>query len=186
MRKVIVAAAYTALALVANAATADLAAIAALRDGDMRKLNFHTEPLPASLTPFDDGTGAQVTLAAFQGQYVVLNFWATWCAPCRIEMPTLSALQAAMGSPDFTVVTIATGRNDPAAMARFFDEIAVDNLPLFRDPSQALARDMGVMGLPITVILDPAGNEIARLQGDAHWDSDSAMAIVAALTGQAD
>lgn len=184
MRKLIVAAAYTALALVANAAMADTAALAALRDGDMRKLNFHSEPLPAALTPFDDGAGAEVTLAAFQGQYVVLNFWATWCAPCRIEMPTLSALQTEMGGPDFRVITIATGRNDPAGMARFFEEIAVDNLPLFRDPTSALARAMGVLGLPITVILDPAGHEIARLQGDAHWDSDSAMAIIAALTGQ--
>lgn len=189
MRKLIVAAAYTALALVANApapvsAQADRATLEALRDGDMRKLNFHSAPAPASLTPFDDGTGAEVTLAAFQGQYVVLNFWATWCAPCRIEMPTLATLQTELGSAGFRVVTIATGRNDPAAMARFFDEIAVNNLPLFRDPQQALARDMGVLGLPITVILDPAGNEIARLQGDAHWDSDSAMAIIGALTGQ--
>jgi len=186
MRKSLVAAAYTALALVANALSADTSGLEALREGDMRKLNFHSAPAPASLVPFDDGTGIEVSLAAFQGQYVVLNFWATWCAPCRIEMPTLSALQSAMGGPDFTVVTIATGRNDPAAMARFFEEIGVDNLPLFRDPQQALARDMGVLGLPITVILDPAGNEIARLQGDAHWDSESAMAIIAALTGRAD
>jgi len=122
-----------------------------------------------------------MTLDAYAGQWVVLNFWATWCAPCRIEMPTLSALQTALGGDDFAVVTIATGRNDPAAMERFFAEIAVTNLPLFTDARSALARDFGVMGLPVTVILDPAGNEIARLMGDAHWDSDSAMAIIRAL-----
>ncbi|MBS4010760.1 MAG: TlpA family protein disulfide reductase, partial [Roseovarius sp.] len=121
--------------------------------------------------------------ADFQGRHVVLNFWATWCAPCRAEMPTLSNLQTEMGSEDFEVVTIATGRNAPTAMAKFFDEIDVDNLPLHTDPKSALARAMGVFGLPITVIIDPEGHEIARLQGDAHWDSESAKAIIAALVG---
>lgn len=175
------AAVYTALTLVANAALADMAAIEALRDGDMRKLTFHAAPVPAALTPFDDGTGVQVTLAVWRGQYVVLNFWATWCAPCRVEMPTLSALQSELGGDRFQVVTVAVGRNDPVAMDQFFAGIGVTNLPLFRDPTQALSRDMGVMGLPITVIIDPAGMEIARLQGDADWNSDSARAIIAAL-----
>jgi len=93
----------------------------------------------------------------------------------------LSKLQAQMRGEDFAVVTIATGRNPPPAMTAFFDEIGVDNLPLHRDPKSALARQMGVFGLPITVILDPQGNEIARLQGDAHWDSESAKAIIGAL-----
>jgi thiol-disulfide isomerase/thioredoxin len=175
------AAVYTALTLVANAALADTAALEALRDGDMRKLNFHSSPVPAAETPFDNGSGAETSLAAFHGQYVLVNFWATWCAPCRVEMPTLSALQTAMGGDSFQVVTIATGRNDPVAMDQFFQEIGVTNLPLFRDPTQSLARDMGVLGLPITLILDPEGNEIARLQGDADWNSDSARAIIAAL-----
>jgi hypothetical protein len=78
-------------------------------------------------------------------------------------------------------VTIATGRNPPPAMKKFFDEIGVTNLPLHRDPKSALAREMGVFGLPITVILDPDGHELARLTGDADWDSDSAQAIIRAL-----
>lgn len=178
MRKIGVAALYTALALVANAGSAD---IADLREGDMRKLNFHAEPVPAGATPFESEDGEEMRLSDLEGKYVVLNFWATWCAPCRKEMPTLSALQAAMGGEDFEVVTIATGRNDPVGMAQFFAETEVDNLPLHRDPQQRLAREMGVLGLPITVILNPEGMEIARLQGDADWASDSAMAIVAAL-----
>lgn len=172
---------YTALAVVANAGVAE---VADLREGDMRKLNFHSEPVAAGVEPFDNGEGGEITLAAYAGKHVVLNFWATWCAPCRHEMPTLSALQAAMGGEDFAVVTIATGRNDPVGMVQFFDEIGVDNLPLYRDPQQRLAREMGVLGLPITVILDPAGMEIARLQGDADWSSESAMAIVAALIAE--
>ncbi len=172
---------YMALALGANAALADTAALEALREGDMKKLMFHSTPAPVPLTEFERDDGTTGTLADYRGQHIVLNFWATWCAPCRAEMPMLSNLQTDMRSDAFEVVTIATGRNPPPAMKKFLDEIGVDNLPLHRDPKSALARDMGVFGLPITVIIDPEGNEIARLQGDAHWDSDNAKAIIGAL-----
>jgi len=175
---------YMALALGANAGFAETPATAsleALRDGDMKKLNFHSAPKATPDTAFERGEGGTGTLADYRGQYVLLNFWATWCAPCREEMPTLSNLQTAMGGDDFQVVTIATGRNAPTAMSKFFDEIGVDNLPLHRDPKSALARQMGIFGLPITLIIDPEGREIARLQGDAHWDSESAKAIIQAL-----
>jgi thiol-disulfide isomerase/thioredoxin len=172
---------YMALALGANGATADMSRIADLRDGDMKKLNFHAEPQPVSQIPFTRQDGTTGTLADYQGKHIVLNFWATWCAPCRKEMPMLSELQSELGSDAFEVVTLATGRNAPPAMKKFFDEIGVDNLPLHRDPQSAIAREMGVFGLPITVILTPDGQEIARLQGDAHWNSDSAKAILRAL-----
>jgi thiol-disulfide isomerase/thioredoxin len=178
MRTIGIAVLYTAVMAVANAGAAD---VAGLREGDMRKLNFHAEPVPAGVEVFETFEGGEMTLADYEGKHVVLNFWATWCAPCRKEMPTLSALQTAMGGEDFEVVTIATGRNDPVGMQQFFEEIGVDNLPLHRDPQQRLAREMGVLGLPITVIIDPEGMEIARLQGDADWSSESAMAIAAAL-----
>lgn len=93
----------------------------------------------------------------------------------------LSALQAELGSDSFAVVTLATGRNAPPAMKKFFEEIGVDNLPLHRDPKMQVSRGMGVLGLPVTVILNPEGQEIARLQGDADWSSDSAKAILTAL-----
>ena len=111
----------------------------------------------------------------------MLNFWATWCAPCRVEMPQLAALQRDYGGDAFEVVTIAAGRNMPQAMQAFFDEIGVDNLPLHRDPRQALARDFGVLGLPVTVILNPEGQEVARLQGEADWAAPEARAIIEAL-----
>jgi thiol-disulfide isomerase/thioredoxin len=175
---------YTALALGANAAAAaDTAALQALAEGDMKKLAFHAEPRPVSETAFETAEGAPLSLADYRGKHLVVNFWATWCAPCRKEMPQLSELQAEFGGDAFEVVTIATGRNAVPAMRRFFEEIGVDNLPLHRDPRQALAREMGVFGLPITVILDPEGREIARLQGDADWASESAKAIVAELVG---
>nr|WP_233488328.1 TlpA disulfide reductase family protein [Shimia thalassica] len=155
-----------------------MSAVAAMREGDMKKLNFHPELRKVSEKTFDAENGTKMTLADYEGQYVLLNFWATWCAPCRKEMPMLSDLQAEFGGDDFQVVTLATGRNAPPAMKKFFDEIGVDNLPLHRDPQSAVARDMAVLGLPVTALIDKNGNEIARLTGDADWSSDNAKAIL--------
>ena len=99
-------------------------------------------------------------------------------------MPSLQNLQTALGGEDFTVVTLATGRNPPQAIRRFFEEIGVTDLQQHRDINQQIAREMGVFGLPITVILNPEGQEIARLRGDAHWDSPEAIALIGALIGQ--
>lgn len=170
---------YVALALGANAAAA--ADIAALREGDMRKLIVHAEPRPVSEQAFTDDREWEYTLKKFRGKHVVLNFWATWCAPCREEMPTLNALQAEFGGDDFQVVALAIGRNSLEAIRKFFKDVGVDQLDIYLDPSQAVAREMGVIGLPITVIIDPDGQEIARLTGDADWHGESARAIVAAL-----
>lgn len=154
------------------------ARLAELREGDMKKLVLHTAAKPVSDAAFTHEDGREATLAEYRGKVVLLNFWATWCAPCRKEMPMLSTLQSELGGEDFEVVTLATGRNPLPAIETFFAEIGVDNLPLHRDPDQKIARDMGVLGLPITVILDREGREIARLQGDAHWNSGSARAIL--------
>lgn len=172
---------YTALVLGANAALADMAAVEALRDGDMKKLIFHDAPQEVSQATFTEADGTERTLADWQGKHVLLNFWATWCAPCRKEMPALDALQKEFGGDDFEVVTLATGRNSLPGIRRFFEEEGIEALPILLDPKQTVAREMAVLGLPITVILDPEGREIARLRGDANWVSDSARAIVAEL-----
>lgn len=173
---------YTALALGANAAFADMSSVEALREGDMKKLVFHDAPKDGVEVPLLDADGGPVSLQDYRGKVVLLNFWATWCPPCRKEMPSLDRLQAELGGDDFAVVPVATGRNSVAAIQRFFEEIEVQHLPIVLDPSQELARQMTVLGLPITVILDREGREIARLRGDAEWDSDSAKAIVASLS----
>ena len=108
------------------------------------------------------------------------------CLVLDVRMPGLDGmeLQAELGGETFEVLTIATGRNSPEGIRKFFAEIGVDNLPRHQDPKQALASQMGIFGLPISVILDAEGREIARLRGDADWSSDSAKAVFKALLPQ--
>ncbi|UWR68896.1 TlpA family protein disulfide reductase [Phaeobacter inhibens] len=174
---------YMALTLGANAAlAADPAVLADMRQGDMKKLVLHSTPKPVSSAEFQlaDGAGT-ATLGDYKGKIVLLNFWATWCAPCRKEMPQLSELQEEFGGDDFEVLTLATGRNSPVGIQKFFDDTGITNLPRHQDPRQAVAREMAVLGLPITVLLNREGEEIARLRGDAEWNSDSAKTIIRAL-----
>lgn len=171
---------YTALILGANAAMAD---VSALRAGDMLKLNLvDATDLPD--IPVFDGAEAPHSLSQWQGQWVVLNFWATWCAPCRHEMPSLDRLQAAM--PEIAVLPVATGRNSVDSINSFYAEAGVVNLPVLRDPRSELARNMAVLGLPVTVILNPQGQEVARLIGDAEWDSADAQTIIRAMMAEAE
>lgn len=175
MRKLLVVL-YTALILGANPGVAD---VASLLDGDMKKLMLWDAPVDVPEAVLLDATDGEHTLADYKGKWVVLNFWATWCAPCRREMPSLERLQAAM--PEIAVVPVATGRNAVEGIQRFFDEAGVTTLPILRDPTSDLAHAMGIMGLPVTVILNPEGQEVARLIGDAEWDSDSAKAVLKEL-----
>ncbi len=189
MKKILLAVVYTALTMGANPALAnDAETMTPLVSGDMKKLAIHGTPKATSSAAFDleDGAG-KATLADYADKYVLVNFWATWCAPCRKEMPHLAELQADFGGDDFEVLTIATGRNSPEGITRFFEETGITNLPRHQDPKQALASQMGIFGLPITVLIDPEGREIARLRGDADWASDSAKSIIQALIdGRAD
>lgn len=183
MKNFLLALIYTALTTGANPAlAADADIIAPLLEGDMKKLAVHEAPKATSAASFDlaDGVGS-ATLEDYQGKYVLLNFWATWCAPCRKEMPHLSELQSELGGEDFEVLTLATGRNSPEGIKKFFKDIGVTNLPRHQDPKQALASEMGIFGLPITVLIDPEGREIARLRGDADWASDSAKTVIKTL-----
>ena len=179
VRKILLTAAYLAAGLGANTAIGQ--DLSGLQVGDMRGLVIHAEPTDASALPYVRADETEGTLADYSGQFVLLNFWATWCAPCREEMPSLQLLQDNLGGDAFQVVTLATGRNPPQAVRRFFEEEGVTTLPQHRDINQQIAREMGIFGLPITVILDPSGHEIARLRGDADWAGDDAVALLEAL-----
>ena len=152
-----------------------------IKTGDMRKMMFHSTPKNIPTVTFETETTQTKTLQDFAGEYTLVNLWATWCAPCRAEMPTLSNLQNKMENKNLTVITIAIGRNPLPAIKTFFDDINVDNLPLYRDPNSQLARQMGVFGLPVTILISPDGKEIARLQGDAEWDTKDALDLFEAI-----
>ncbi len=178
---------YTALAAGANPAgaqTLDAAAraeLGAMREGDMRKLVIHEEPVPLGEDTFTDAEGNPMTLADSDGKLRLVNFWATWCAPCRQEKPALDALQRELGGEDFEVIAIATGRNGLEDIERFNTDVGVTALETHLDPQSTLARAMTVPGLPVTVVVNREGAEIARLMGGADWTAPSARAIVERL-----
>ncbi|SDW42575.1 TlpA disulfide reductase family protein [Celeribacter indicus] len=185
LKKLIAATLYTALSLGAIPASgADLERAAALREDSLQKLSFHDTPKPVSDVVFTDPEGGEHRLSDHSGKLVLLNFWATWCAPCRKEMPELDALQTAYGAEGLEVLTVATGRNPLPAIRKFYDETDLTALPVLLDPQSALARDMAVLGLPVTVLIDPEGQEIARMTGDAEWFSSSAKALTEELLRQ--
>jgi len=178
---------YAAAVLGANGAQAQTLddatrdSLQAIREGQMRKLTLHDEPVPADQTPFTDLAGVPHTLAESNGRIRLVNFWATWCAPCRQEKPALDALQAELGGPDFEVIAIATGRNRPEAIEEFNAEVGIEHLTTYLDPKSKLAEAMGVPGLPVTVILNREGAEIGRMMGGGNWDSPSARGILTTL-----
>jgi thiol-disulfide isomerase/thioredoxin len=172
---------YTALGIGANAALAGEIDWQAAHDGGLAKL-VQTDPTPVPDTSFTDPEGGTHSLADYRGKVVLLNFWATWCAPCREEMPSLDALQAELGGDDFQVVAIAAGHNPAPAIEKFLTEAKITNLPVLLDPRQGLARGMGVMGMPVTILIDRDGNEIARLIGGADWASEASKTLIRQAT----
>ncbi|WP_429912068.1 TlpA family protein disulfide reductase [Glycocaulis sp.] len=125
------------------------------------------------------GEGEAMTLADRRGGLVLVNFWATWCAPCVVEMPELDELQARLGSDDFEVMAISMDRTMDEARA-FYEENALEHLALYHDPALRLAMAAGSRGLPTTILYDRHGGEIGRLTGEAAWASDDAIALIEA------
>ena len=172
---------YMALLAGANAAAAGPVDWQGVRDAGLPKLADLAQPKPAPDIAVTDPAGAEHRLADWKGKVLLVNFWATWCAPCREEMPSLDALQATLGGDDFQVLTVAAGRNPPPAIDRFFEEEGITHLPRLLDPRQQLARAFGVAGLPVTVLIDREGREVARLIGDADWNSPAAHSAIGQL-----
>ncbi|PJE28749.1 Thiol-disulfide isomerase or thioredoxin [Pseudooceanicola antarcticus] len=179
MKKLLSALVYTAALLGAISGPVQAApeGIEELLTGEMRKLQVLEAPKPLDTTISWDDTGATVSLGDYTGKWVVLNYWAVWCAPCREEMPTLAALQEAREGEDFAVITLASGPNAPEKVAQFLEEEGAAALPHFRDPKSAQARASAVFGLPVTLLVDPEGREVARLIGGADWNSPEAHAV---------
>ena len=135
--------------------------------------NFAVLDTPAAVPEisFADVAGQPKTLADYSGRVVLLNIWATWCAPCRKEMPTLDRLQAKLGGPDFEVIALSMDRKGPDVVKKFYAEIGVTHLALNIDTSAKAMFALNAVGLPMTLLIDRDGKEIGRLIGPAEWDA---------------
>ncbi len=135
------------------------------------EIAWHESPAPAPTTVFRDGAGAEVSLEAFGGKVLVVNFWATWCAPCIKEMPMLDALQAKLGGPEFEVLAISQDREGALVATPFMDTNKWTNLERYTEPAARFAKDASLRGLPTSLVIDKSGNEVGRVEGDTDWTS---------------
>jgi thiol-disulfide isomerase/thioredoxin len=174
-------------ATVAALALASVAALgpapSAAADG-IGKFSLLKEPKPVPQVEFLDAEERKIGLDAFRGKVVVLNLWATWCAPCREEMPSLDRLQATLGGQDLEVVAISVDRGGLPKSKAFLDQLGAKNLKLFGDPSMKILRQLGVPGLPVTIVIDREGREIGRLLGTADWDGPAALGMLRRFMNQ--
>jgi thiol-disulfide isomerase/thioredoxin len=143
-----------------------------------RKFTMHETPKPIAAIHFEDGQGQSRSLADFRDKVVLLNIWATWCIPCRKEMPALDRLQATLGGPGFEVVTLSIDRGGMDVVRKFFVEVGIQNLAMYLDSSGKATRELSVVGLPTTLLVDREGREIGRLIGPAEWDSPDMVEFV--------
>jgi thiol-disulfide isomerase/thioredoxin len=143
-----------------------------------------SEPKPAPELSFFDGEGNALSLEDFRGKVVVLNLWATWCAPCRHEMPSLDRLQATLGEEGLQVLPLSLDRGEVSQIQAFYDEVGLPTLGIYHDPEAAAGRAFGAYGLPTTIVIDREGREIGRLLGPAEWDSEAAMALIRAVLAE--
>ena len=139
---------------------------------------MHAAPKPLAPISFVDEQGQAHSLSDFKGKVVVLNVWATWCVPCRTEMPTLDRLQAVLGGADFEVVPVSIDRGGLGIVGKFFTEIGVSHLAKFIDTSGQVLRGIGAVGLPTTLIVDRAGNEVGCVVGPAEWDASEVVELL--------
>ena len=150
----------------------------ALSVGQMQNFTFFDTPKQVTGVSFVDAEGRKLGLADFRGKFVLVNLWATWCGPCRREMPSLDRLQARLSGGDFTVLALSQDRKGVAAVQKFLTQIGTHNLEVFVDSSARSARKLGAIGLPTSVLLDREGKAIGRLIGSAEWDSDEAARLI--------
>jgi thiol-disulfide isomerase/thioredoxin len=155
--------------------------------GELAALQLSSEPRRAIQVAFERDGGAKLTVADFKGRPILLNLWATWCIPCRAEMPALDRLQAAKGGPGFEVVAVNVDTARLERRAAFLDSVGVKSLTRYADPSgdafETLHKDGKALGLPVTLVIDKDGCEVGAVEGGAKWDSAEARALVETLKG---
>lgn len=135
------------------------------------KFILRDNPKPLSPIQFTDAEGRSRSLSDLHGRTILLNIWATWCIPCRKEMPALDRLQIALGGPDFEVVPLSIDRGGIDAVRKFYSEIGIQKLGIFLDASSEVSGKLGLAGLPTTLLVDGQTRELGRLIGPAEWDT---------------
>jgi len=146
--------------------------------GEMRQFSLIKPLRPAPAESFAAPNGATVNLAIFKGKVVLVNFWATWCAPCLREMPALDRLQASLGGDRFQVVTISVDRQGQSVVQPFLKRLGLGHLPAYLDTQSTLLHAFGARGLPTSYLIDADGTLIGFLEGPAEWDSSAAKALI--------
>ncbi len=165
-----------------GAALAKARAIAPLAHGEVAAVQVASEARAMPQLTFTDANGAPKSLSDWHGRTVLLNLWATWCVPCRREMPALQALEEKLGGKNFEVVAVNIDTRDPQKPKAWLRDVGVDRLAYYADPSAKVFQDLKLIGkafgMPTTLLIDPNGCEIATLAGPAEWGSDDALKLV--------
>lgn len=162
--------------------------VAPFAKGEVAAVNIAKGPLKVPDLTFQDTAGKPLTLENWRGRTVLLNLWATWCVPCRKEMPSLDALQAQLGGPDFEVVTVNIDTRDPEKPKTWLKEVGVSKLAYYADPAAKTFQDLKAVGrafgMPTTLLIGPQGCEIGTIAGPAEWASDDAIQLIKAALGK--
>jgi thiol-disulfide isomerase/thioredoxin len=149
-----------------------------LATGKLAAFVIKAKRTPIADIDFIDETGARRNLSQWRGRVVLLNLWATWCAPCRKEMPDLAKLQKLLGGEDFEVIALSVDRKGAEASAKFLIEAEATALTLYLDQTARSLGPLQAIGLPATYLIDRQGNEIGRLLGPADWSSKDALKLI--------
>jgi thiol-disulfide isomerase/thioredoxin len=149
-----------------------------------RNFIVHEAPQPTPDVQFTDEQGRTMSLSDFRDKVVLLNIWATWCVPCRKEMPTLDRLQAKLGGPGFEVVALSIDRGGVERVREFYTETGIRHLKIYVDTSGKAAGELGIFGLPGTLLLDREGREIGRLTGPAEWDAPDMVDFISSYVSR--
>ena len=163
--------------------------LASLAHGEIAALTMATAPLRLPDLTFEDADGKPRKLSDWHGRIVLVNLWATWCVPCRKEMPALESLQTRLGGPDFEVVAVNIDTRDPEKPRNFLKEANLTRLGYFTDQKAKVFQDLKAigraLGMPTSVLVDGEGCEIATLAGPAEWSSDDAIRLIRAAVNPA-
>lgn len=148
------------------------------------RLTMQVEPRPLPPLDMRDAEGRAVPLERFRGKVVLLNVWATWCGPCRVEMPTLERLQARLGGPGFEVVALSTDVGGASAVREFYASLGIKRLAIYVEGEGNVLTALGSPGLPTTLVIDAQSREVARALGGADWEAPEVERLIRSLVAE--